>query len=161
MRALALALALFLAACASVIPQPPKVALAGLDIESIGLFEQRFILQLRVTNPNNVDIPVEGINFDVDVNGRHFANGISNLAVTIPRQGETVLEVRATSNLAAFLRQWQESEKSGEPGLDYRVKGNLRVSGYGALPFDHRGEALLPRFLPAPEEKPRRLPGGI
>ncbi|MBS1191246.1 MAG: Water Stress and Hypersensitive response domain protein [Rhodocyclaceae bacterium] len=161
MRRLAWVLALLLAACAAPITKAPAVTLAGVDIESLGLFEQRFILTLRVRNPNEVDIPVEGLVFDVELNGRHFADGVSGLAVTIPRLGEAMLEVRATSNLAAFLRQWRDMEKAGRPGLDYRVRGNLRVAGYGELPFDHRGEAAFPKLLPGGEGRPKPQPGAV
>lgn len=160
MRLLAWGLVLLLAACAARF-EKPAVSLAGVDIESLGLFEQRFVLKLRVKNPNPVDIPVEGLNFDVDLNGRPFASGASALAVTIPRYGEAVLEVKASSNLAAFLRQWRDLQKEGRPGLDYRVKGNLRVTGYGALPFDHRGEAPFPQ-LPGEGERPSKpAPGAV
>lgn len=162
MRIVALALALLLAACATVVSKPPAVSLAGVGLESISLFEQRYVLQLRVTNPNDRDIPVDGLAFEVELNGMHFASGVSNQAVTIPRLGEALLEVRATSNLASFMRQWRDLEKGGRSGLDYRIKGSLRVSGYGAVPFDHKGEVALPE-LPGVDEKPapRRLPGAV
>lgn len=160
MKILLWAVALFLAACATHF-EKPAVTLVGVDLESLGLFEQRFILKLRVKNPNDVDIPVEGLVFEVELNGRPFANGVSNVGVTIPRLGEAVLEVKASSNLAAFLRQWRDLEKEGKPGMDYRVRGNLRVSGYGALPFDHRGEAPIPKLLPGGEGKPKPQPGAV
>lgn len=167
MRIFALALALLLAACAPVISKPPAVTLAGVDLESIGLFEQRYILQLRVTNPNDSDIPVEGVSFDIELNGMHFASGVSNSAVTIPRLGEALLEVKATSNLASFMRQLRDLNKDGKSGLDYRIKGDLRVSGYGAVPFDRAGEVAFPDFsdfgektLPR-QDRPKRLPGSV
>lgn len=157
MKRLAWVFVLFLAACATRFERP-SVSLAGVDIESLGLFEQRYVLQLRVKNPNGVDIPVEGLNFTVDLNGRHFADGVSNMAVTIPRMGEAVLTVKASSDLAAFLRQWRGMESEGRSGLEYRVKGTLRVSGYGAQPFDQKGEVGLPKL---PAEKPKSLPGSV
>jgi LEA14-like dessication related protein len=165
MRLLALALTLFAAACATVITQPPQVTLVGVGLESLGLFEQRYVLQLRVRNPNDVDIPVEGLSFDIELNGAHFASGVSNAAVRIPRLGEALLEVPATSNLAAFLQQWRELG-SGRDGLAYRIRGSLRVSGYGAVPFDHKGEVSLPDIddfdgSGKPPAEPKRLPGAI
>jgi LEA14-like dessication related protein len=162
MRLLVLALAVLLAACATAIRQPPAVTLAGVDLESIGLFEQRYVVQLRVTNPNDTDIPVEGLSFDVELNGLHFATGVSNAAVTVPRLGEALLEVKATSNLASFLRQLHDLREDGRGGLDYRIKGSLRVAGYGALPFERQGELAFPE-LPDFDEKrvPKRLPGAV
>lgn len=140
----ALACALWLAACATA-AKSPSVTLAGVDIESIGLLEQRYVLQLRVSNPNAFDIPVEGLSFAVDLNGKPFGNGVSNAAVTIPRFGEAMLAVRMTSNLSAFLKQWREAPRA-EGGIDYRVQGKMHVRGYGELPFDKRGEVALPAW---------------
>lgn len=146
-RLLALALILLAAACATVIRTPPSVSLAGVDLESIGLFEQRYVLQLRLRNPNDADIPIEGLSFDVEVNGMHFASGLSNAVVRVPRLGEALVEVPATSNLGAFLRQWRELRQGGRDSLDYRIKGSVRVTGYGAIPFDHKGEVPLPNLI--------------
>jgi LEA14-like dessication related protein len=140
--------ALLLAGCATGISKPPSVSVAGMDIDSLGLFEQRFVLKLRVKNLNDVDIPVDGLDLDVELNGKPFANGVSNAAVIVPRLGESVLDVPITSNLAAFLRRLPDPEHPGSPDLDYRVKGRLRVSGHGLLPFDHRGQVpWLPSLL--------------
>lgn len=167
MKLIGVALALLLAACVTAITKPPAVSLAGVDLDSIGLFEQRYVLQLRVLNPNDTDIPVQGLAFDVELNGMHFASGVSNSAVTVPRLGEALLEVKVTSNLASFMRQLRDLQKSGRNGLDYRIKGNLQVSGYGALPFNQKGELPFPDFadfgeksVPGPA-KPKKLPDSI
>lgn len=152
MKALVFLAAAVLAACAPLVTRPPTVSLAGLGLESVGLFEQRYVLQLRVRNPNDSDIPVDGLDFEVEVNGMPFASGVSSTRTTLPRQGEALLDVTATSNLASFLRQWRGGESGGRAGLDYRIKGSLRVPGYGAVPFDHRGEVPFPDPGP-PAEK--------
>ncbi len=64
-------------------------------------------------NPNDVEIPLTGLNFEVEVNGQPFARGVSNKPVTVPRLGEEILEVTAVSTLANVLRQITEW-KSGE-----------------------------------------------
>jgi LEA14-like dessication related protein len=167
MRILALALTMLVAACATAISKPPVVTLAGVDLESIGLFEQRYVLQLRVMNPNDADIPIEGLTFDVELNGMRFASGVSNSAVTVPRLGEALLEVRATSNLASVMRQLHDLQKGGRGSLDYRIKGSLRVSGYGALPFEKGGELSFPDLVDFGEKRapgpaaPQNLPGSI
>lgn len=147
MKTALFALALFLSACTGF--SKPTVALAGIDIASVGLLEQRFVLKLRVNNPNDFDIPVEGLDFAMELNGQPFAQGVSNTATTVPRRGEAVLEVKTSSNLAHFLRQWREVESKGEGkggALDYRLKGKVRVAGYGEWPFEQRGEVPLPRL---------------
>ncbi len=160
-RLIALSAALVVAACVPTY-RSPSVALAGLDIESIGLFEQRFRLQLRVHNPNDIDIPVDSVSFAVEVGGQPFATGVSSQPVTIPRLGEGILEVKASSNLANFLRRFGELQKGEGGGLDYRIKGQLQIAGHGSVPFDSTGRMPFLR-LPGGEDKsaPKRLPGAV
>lgn len=157
---LALTLALLLAACVPV--SKPTVTLAGIGIDSIGLFEQRFVLRLRVNNPNDMDLPIDSLRFELEVAGQPFASGSSSQAVTIPRRGEGVLEVLATSNLGDFLRRFGESGQGEGSGFDYRLRGDMAVAGYGSFPFDSRGQ--IPFFgRPGGEEKrpSKPLPGAV
>ena len=79
-----------LAGCASVRLKQPEVSLSGVDIKEFGLFEQRLGLALRVVNPNATDLAIDGVEFEVEVNGQGFARGVSNKATTVPRLGEAI-----------------------------------------------------------------------
>lgn len=156
----ALALAA-LAGCASR-AQSPAVSLVGMDIDTIGFSQQRFTLQLQVDNPNDMDIPVDRIDFDIEVNGRPFATGASEQPVLIPRRGRAVVAVKAVSRLGNFLRQFREWDRLGREGLDYRVVGVMQVAGYGAVPFDKRGRLALPRQPDLDDNRPAKpLPGAV
>lgn len=128
--------------------EKPTVTLAGLDLLEVGLFEQRFALKLRVQNPNDVELPINGLSFDVALNGQAFAHGVSDVAVTVPRYGEAMLEVRATSSLSSLWRQLRELGKGGGNGgretLNYRVSGTLGLTGLGRQSFVHEGEIAPP-----------------
>ena len=119
-----------LAGCAPRL-QKPEISLAGIDLVGLGLFEQRFVLKLRIRNPNDVDLPVNALNFDVEFNARHFARGVSDKPVIIPRQGETILEVKTVSRLGDVLKPLRDAQKSGRepdrlPGIWKCRSGRLR-----------------------------------
>lgn len=137
-----------LSACAGLcgLSQKPEVSLAGLDLVELGLFEQRFVMKLRIQNPNDVDLPINGLAFDVELNGQHFAKGLSAKPVIIPRMGESVLEVTATSNLGSVLRQLRELQKGGCNRIDYRMSGKLSLDGVGNIPFERLGGLQMPLF---------------
>lgn len=149
-----------LAACAGLsgLTQKPEVSLAGLDLVELGLLEQRFLLRLRVQNPNDVALPVRGLTFDVELNGQPFASGLSDRAVVVPRFGEAVLEVKATSNLSGVLRQLRELRRSGRERVDYRIFGRIALDGMGSLPFERKGEIDAPLFDAPRREAPPRPP---
>lgn len=121
-------------------PLKPEVALADVRFEGGNLLEQRFVLTLRVTNPNRFEIPMQGLTFTLDVADQPFAHGMGNRPVTIPALGEALVEVKATTGLVSFLSQFGKLGKT--PGaIPYRLKGRLVTGGrFGDLDFDRRGE---------------------
>ncbi len=50
----------------------PKVSVAEVDIKSLGVFEQHFDVGLRVNNPNDFDLTIEALDFELELNGRAF-----------------------------------------------------------------------------------------
>lgn len=139
----------------------PEVKVAGIRLLDAGLFEQRFVVSLRITNPNNAEIPIEGLDVNVDINGQPFAHGVSNQAVVVPRLGEAVLDVTATTGLDKLLRQFSELGR-GRDKVDYRIRGRLVTGNLGGFDFDKSGEVAFPKILggsgpksePAPDKGP-------
>lgn len=142
--------AALLAACAPRL-QKPEISLAGIDLVGLGLLEQRFVLKLRIRNPNDVDLPVNALSFDVELNGRHFARGVSDKPVIIPRQGETILEVKTVSRLGDVLQPLRNLLKNGRERIGYRIFGSVDLEGFGSFPFDRSGDvplSALEKFAP-------------
>ena len=62
------------AGCASYEPAiPPSIALANVELVRPGLLRQDLVLDLRIGNPNNFDIPIDGLTFRLDIDGQPFA----------------------------------------------------------------------------------------
>ena len=120
----------------------PKVHIAKLAPKDFTMFEQRFDVQLRIQNPNNEDLTINGIRFDIDVNSREFANGLSGEKVVVPRFGSEVMNVQIITGLGSFLRQLRTLNESGPSKLQYRIKGTAFVESPSnfRMPFDERGE---------------------
>jgi len=137
---------------------PPNVNLAGIAPEGGTLFEQRFRIDLRVSNPNDFDIPLKGVSFDMAVNGAHFATGLSNQAVKVPRLGSAVVSVQATAGSVDLFRNLLIMSQRGR--IDYTIKGTALVGGVmqTTVPFERGGRlSLIPdgrgrdRFAPEGE----------
>jgi LEA14-like dessication related protein len=142
-RLLVLLLALGLTACSS-LPfnaLAPKVSVADVEIKSLGLFEQHFDVGLRISNPNDFDLKIEALDFELEVNGRPFAKGLGRTTTLIQAISSTVLRVDATMQSKNLIRQIKtlppETLKDGVP---YRIKGRVKTDKSPAwLPFDHTG----------------------
>lgn len=148
-RAAILCAALFglmLSGCAALTTrlETPYVSLAGLELKQVGIFEQRYDLTLRIQNPNAVSLPIAGMNYELQLNGKPFARGVSNDPVDIPAYGEAVTRVQVTSNMVGLLDHLKRLGQKGEPRLDYKVAGNVSLANRMIdLPFSHEGSFNL------------------
>ena len=125
--------------------QKPEVTVANIRLLDGNLLEQRFLLTLRVMNPNTSEIAIEGLTFKVDLNGQPFAKGVGNQPVVVPRLGEAMVEVTATTGLGGLLRQLKAFK--GREKVDYRISGRLVTGNFGGIDFDQTGEVELPKGL--------------
>ena len=148
MRTLAvLMLATMLAACAGFgLREPLSATVADIKPLEMTLLEQRFNVKVRVLNPNDADIEFDGVVFDLELNGKPFAKGVSNQRGTIPRFGEALIDVNVVSGLSGILRQVNEL-RSGRETMTYRLSGRLAGGAFGSVPFETQGELKL--FGPA------------
>ncbi len=142
MRRLAiLLLAATLGACAGgAIDQPPDVSLVDMRPISAGLFEQRMAVTLRIANPNDADLPVDGYRFAVAVNGQPFAKGVSSQNVTVPRLGDATTEAEATIATSDLIRQLMQVPGTG--ALAYTLSGTVfldTATGRRNFPFEQAG----------------------
>ena len=86
-------------------PEPPVVYVTGISPTGGGLLEQKIRVGLRIENPNNFELQMTGIEFDLDLNGRPFARGMGSHELTLPRLGSQELSVQATTTVIEVLRR--------------------------------------------------------
>jgi LEA14-like dessication related protein len=116
----------------------PEVRLAGLAIQKADLFESEVQVRLRLINPNDIALAVNGIEFRLAINGNALASGAADSAVVIPALGDDTLTltVRAsTLQVASSLMEILQGELQA-PGkmIAYRLEGKLRMGGSVLLP---------------------------
>jgi LEA14-like dessication related protein len=142
-RLLAFSLLLGLAACSSLPLNavPPSVSVTEVGVASLGLFEQRFDVGLRVTNPNRFDLKIEALDFELEVNGHAFASGLSRVPALIPAASSSLLRVDAIMQSKDLVRQINTlSPDILKGGVPYRVRGRVKMGTPSIwLPFDHAG----------------------
>ena len=142
-------LALLLSACAVLgeRPESPNVSIKNLELQEFNLFEQRYRLHLRIQNPNDFELAMSGMSYELELNGREFATGVSDQEVTVPAFGDVVIEVHVVSNLARVIEQLREVGEGGRPTLRYQLSGKIGVGSFGGrIPFSHEGDLeLFPR----------------
>ena len=130
-----------LAGCAGMPGQmePLNVTLSDVRPLQVGLLEQEYAMKLRVQNPNNREIALQGVSFNVELNGKSFAKGVSPQSATVPAFGDVILDVKAVSSLGGLLDQVNSMRQGAPEKITYRLQGRLASSTGSSLPFDSTG----------------------
>jgi len=129
--------------------KPPKIGFAELQLTSVGAQELRFLVHVEAQNPNDVDIPLSNVRFDVLVVGQPVATAAARETMfTLPANTARRIpfEVRVpTQRLAALLAQ---ARAAGAERIDYRISGYATWGSSGlAIPIERAGTLQLPRRL--------------
>ena len=123
----------------------PRLHIANVTPSEIKLFEQVFDLDLRIENPNDSPLAINGLTFELEINEKPFASGVSDQVLTVGRFGSDIIRVKAFTSLWSLVRQIADLQKTGTPRMSYRIKGALYVGSPSVkLPFDDSGEMKIP-----------------
>jgi LEA14-like dessication related protein len=136
-----------LASCAWLSPtmQPPKVVLESIQMLPSNGLNQRFNIGLRMTNPNDHPLKVNGISYTLALNGYDLIDGVGNNIPEVAPYSEVTFNVQASTNLMEaimFVNDFLGGQAQGD--LNYRLRANIAVSGLlGKLVIDQAGVVPL------------------
>jgi len=143
----AASLLLVLAGCASLGSrlESPRVSVVGIRALKADLFEQRLEVRLRVENPNALDIPVRGLDVNVELADEPFAQGTSAREFTVPAHGEAELDMLVTAHAATALLRIATAGREEREQVGYRLSGKLstRLGLLRSIPFEETGTLPL------------------
>ncbi|MEI8650711.1 LEA type 2 family protein [Paraglaciecola sp. Hal342] len=125
--------------------EKPELQLTNLSMLPAQGFEQRFRLTFRVTNPNNISFPVDGMNFKLNLRGVQVATGVSDKQFVLAPLSDNTFEVDVTANLFNSGRVLLDIMNTKPQELAYEINakiftskglwGNIPVSRSGVIPF--------------------------
>jgi LEA14-like dessication related protein len=142
-RLVVLLFALGLGACSSlpINALMPKISVTEIGIKRLGLFEQHYDVEMRLTNPNDFDLRIVALDYDLEVNGQAFAKGTSHTPMLIPAASSIVVRVDAITQSKDLFQQFITlSPEAVKQGFPYRLKGRVKTNKWsGWLPFEQKG----------------------
>ena len=135
-----------LSGCASLHHQEGHVKVTIVDITPLEstLMEQRYLIKLRIQNRSQKPLTIDGMSFNVELNRKDFASGVSNQNVTASAYSEAVFDIKASSTIFGAIRQiYSIQELKGKP-FHYTISGNLSSpDSFFNVPFRESGEIDL------------------
>jgi LEA14-like dessication related protein len=118
-----------------------KVTMSSIIPLESTLMEQRYLIKLRIQNRSNKPLTIDGVSFDLELNGKAFASGVSNQQANAAAYGEALLEVKVSSTIFGVIRQIQSIQELGGKPFEYQISGNLSTpDSFFNLPFRESGE---------------------
>jgi LEA14-like dessication related protein len=140
-----LLLAVALSGCALFVPklETPRLAIVDVEIHKANLLEQQLRVRMRVENPNDRSLPVQGLSLTVYLGGQEFATGVSDASFVVPALGTAEFNMEVTANAAGVI--FTILSKPRGQAIDYHMKGRVQLTrGWlRSIPFEQSGTFTL------------------
>jgi LEA14-like dessication related protein len=142
--------AVLLGGCAALAPkiESPQLSLLGIQMMSTDMFAQKFRVRVKVENPNDLELPVRGLDYKIILMGDSFADGASTDRFVVPAKGEAEFDMVVTTNFVSSLGRLISRVQGGKlENLDYEIAGEVLLDkGFvKKVPFNHHGQVDIAR----------------
>jgi LEA14-like dessication related protein len=143
-RLLPACLLLLAAGCAGIGGEllAPRVKVLEVRPLTADIFAQRFTVRVQVQNPNDLELPVRGIDYQLMLMGDSFAEGVSNEAFLLPALGEAEFDMTVTTNFMSALGRLVSRAGGGKlDKIEYEFTGKILVDKgvIRKIPFSQQG----------------------
>ncbi|ERN10119.1 desiccation-related protein At2g46140 [Amborella trichopoda] len=124
----------------------PTADVSAIHIPSINMERADLIVDLLVTNPNPIPIPLVDINYVIESNGRKLLSGLIPDTGTIHAHGSEIVKVPLT----LIYHDIKKTYGDIKPGsvIPYKIKVELMIDvpvmGRITLPMEKNGEIPIP-----------------
>jgi LEA14-like dessication related protein len=150
---LTLGLLVSLGGCSSLLTddfRDPEVRLLKVDVIKAKLLEQKFVLRFRIDNPNDISLPIRGLNYNVKLNGVLLAEGQSDKSFTVPARGHQTFEVPVRTNLWRHLKRIVNSLEDPDEPISYQLQGEVKTGlMFGrSVHLQRNGEIIPGNYIP-------------
>ena len=128
----------------------PEVRLLKVDVVKAKLLEQKFVLRFRIDNPNDISLPIRGLNYNVKLNGVLLAEGQSDKSFTVPARGHQTFEVPVRTNLWRHLKRIVNSLEDPDEPISYQLQGEVKTGLMlgRSVHLQRNGEIIPGNYIP-------------
>ena len=127
-------LALVLSACSTINAVPPEVNLMRVDVLDVTLSHVNLLADLRVFNPNEKDLTIQGVDYTLRLEGIKVFSGRSNMRETIAPQQYGHLTLRLSGAYWNLIQLINKLPNTSD--VAFSMQGSIRI-GKSYL-FAHR-----------------------
>jgi LEA14-like dessication related protein len=128
----------------------PNLELLGIQMMSTDMFAQKFRVRVKIENPNDLELPVRGLDYKIFLMGDSFADGVTSDRFVVPAKGEAEFDMIVTTNFVSSLGRLISRVGGGKlENLDYEIAGQVLLDqGFvKKIPFNKNGKVDIARAL--------------
>ncbi|PLY00715.1 MAG: hypothetical protein C0622_08355 [Desulfuromonas sp.] len=141
-----LILVLLLSACAPLRPvfEPPTVQVTSFRVVQTSDVVPSFEIGLHVINPNRMELNLEGLTYQVELEGHRILSGATNKLPVIAAYGEGDILLEARPDLLNTLSLFSDLIRQPRDRFAYRLDADLDIGGlWPNIPISKQGNVLL------------------
>ena len=141
-----------LGGCSTFVPklETPNVELLSIQMMSTDMFAQKFRVRVRVDNPNDLELPIRGIDYQIFLMGDSFAEGNSMDRFVVPARGDAEFDMVITTNFVSSLGRLISRVGGGKlDDIDYELTGEVLLDRgmIRKVPFNKHGKVNIAKAL--------------
>lgn len=123
--------------------ETPTLSVVNIQLGRSDLWQQHLLVRMSVHNPNDRELPVQGLSYALEVNGEECAHGESGASFVVPARGDAEFDMNVTANAAAALLRM--FARGTSQSVQYRIHGKVDLTSalLHSVPFDQHGEIQL------------------
>lgn len=138
---LVLGLTFVLTGCAAVGPasnfiQAPKISIQDASVQNISLMQGTGLVTLNITNPNPFPIPLEGVQYNLRLNGTPVASGAQRQSMHLVPNQPVAVQIPIQLNLQQIMQLAPNLWRSQQ--VQYELDGAVQLP-YLSIPFQRQG----------------------
>ena len=133
---------LMLSGCISTKLEAPKLSIVNVGMVSADIFSQQFRIRLHVQNPNDRELSIKAIEYELFLQGDSFAEGISDQPFVVPAFGEAEFDTVVSTNFMSSVGRLLSKLDSNDGGkVHYAITGKVHLSKglLRKVPFSEQG----------------------
>lgn len=135
-----------LSGCSALAPkiETPRLMLVSAAMTSGDIFSQTFLLRMHVQNPNDRELPINGIDYQLFLEGDSFAEGVTDRPFVVPALGETEFDLTVQTNFVSSIGRLL-SRLNGKDKVQYVIEGKVLtdIGMFKKVPFRESGTVDL------------------
>ena len=133
-----------LSSCSTVNTIPPEVNLLKIDIQDVTLSHVNLLAELRVFNPNEKPVTIQGVDYKLHLEGIKVFSGRSSLSQTVEPQNYGLLSLRLSSAYWDIIQLLNKLPNKSE--VAFSMQGTIRLgeSSIFAQRFSFDKQGVIP-----------------